>query len=102
MMCLGLNWDPETRKYDDIRPIDGTLPPGIPHECKLLVKRAIQEAHAHIKDKIRCGSVEKMLPSMTPNICIANFYTTSGRLGLHQVLTLWKIGNTLLYALCGY
>ncbi|XP_050383056.1 uncharacterized protein LOC126799838 [Argentina anserina] len=84
MMCLGLNWDPETRKYEDIRPIDGTGPPTIPNEFSLLVERAMQEAHAHLKDKIGCSSVEKVLPSMTPNICITNFYTTSGRLGLHQ------------------
>ncbi|XP_062003527.1 uncharacterized protein LOC133721035 isoform X1 [Rosa rugosa] len=84
MMCLGRNWDPETRIYEDIRPIDGTRPPGIPNEFSLLVERAIQEAHAHLKDKIRCSSVEKVLPLMTPDICIANFYTTSGRLGLHQ------------------
>ncbi|KAI5391396.1 hypothetical protein KIW84_076266, partial [Lathyrus oleraceus] len=25
-----------------------------------------------------------ILPSMTPDICIVNFYSTSGRLGLHQ------------------
>ncbi|XP_024188740.1 uncharacterized protein LOC112192991 isoform X2 [Rosa chinensis] len=85
MMCLGRNWDPETRIYEVIRPIDDTRPPGIPNEFSLLVERAIQEAHAHLKDKIICSSVEKVLPSMTPDICIANFYTTSGRLGLHQM-----------------
>ncbi|KAL6142347.1 hypothetical protein ACLB2K_060629 [Fragaria x ananassa] len=84
MMCLGLNWDPETRKYEDIRPLDGTRPPGIPNEFSLLVERAIQETHAHLKVEIGCSSVEEVLPSMTPNICITNFYTTRGRLGLHQ------------------
>ncbi|BFG36543.1 hypothetical protein CerSpe_228170 [Prunus speciosa] len=84
MMCLGRNWDPETRKYGSRRTIDRTQPPGIPHEFSLLVKRAIEEAHAHIKEELRVSSVEEILPSISPDICIANFYTTSGRLGLHQ------------------
>jgi alkylated DNA repair dioxygenase AlkB len=29
--------------------------------------------------------VEDVLPAMSPDICIVNFYTTTGRLGLHQV-----------------
>lgn len=85
MMCLGRDWDPETRKYGSRRTIDGTQPPGIPHEFSLLVERAIEEAHAHIKEELRVSSVEEILPSISPDICIANFYTTSGRLGLHQV-----------------
>ena len=85
MMCLGLDWDPQTRKYGDRRTIDGARPPGIPNEFSLLVKRAIQEAHAHIKEEL--SRAEEILPSMTPDICIANFYTTTGRLGLHQVFT---------------
>lgn len=82
MMCLGRDWDPQTRKYGDRRTIDGTRPPGIPNEFSLLVKRAIHEAHAHIKEEV--SRAEEILPSMTPDICIANFYTTTGRLGLHQ------------------
>ncbi|XP_007212754.2 uncharacterized protein LOC18779848 [Prunus persica] len=84
MMCLGRDWDPETRKYGSRRTIDGTQPPAIPHEFSLLVKRGIEEAHAHIKEEFRVSSVEEILPSISPDICIANFYTTSGRLGLHQ------------------
>ncbi|KAM0994498.1 hypothetical protein TB2_009824 [Malus domestica] len=84
MMCLGWDWDPQTRKYGDRRTVDGTRPPGIPKEFSLLVKRAIDEAHAHIKEELRVSRAEEILPSMTPDICIANFYTTTGRLGLHQ------------------
>jgi hypothetical protein len=87
MMCLGLNWDPQTRKYEDRRHFDGCEPPHIPHEFSLLVKRAILDAHALVKKECRVSNVEDILPSMSPNICIVNFYTTSGKLGLHQVIT---------------
>ncbi|KAI5336047.1 hypothetical protein L3X38_026181 [Prunus dulcis] len=52
MMCLGRDWDPETRKYGSRRTID---------------------------EELRVSSVEEIL-----RVSIANFYTTSGRLGLHQ------------------
>ncbi|KAA8517499.1 hypothetical protein F0562_017871 [Nyssa sinensis] len=81
MMCLGLNWDPETRKYKDRRPLDDSEPPDIPHEFSLLVERAIQDSHALIKKDFSKSCVEDILPGMSPNICIVNFYTTSGRLG---------------------
>ncbi|KAE8099059.1 hypothetical protein FH972_017070 [Carpinus fangiana] len=84
MMCLGMDWDPQTKKYEDRRHFDGSEPPCIPHEFSLLVKRAIQDAHALVKKECRVSNVEDILPSMSPNICIVNFYTTSGKLGLHQ------------------
>ncbi len=85
MMCLGPNWDSEARNYEEQRTIDGSKAPSIPHEFSLLVKRAIQDAHALVKKEYKVSNVEDMLPSMSPNVCIVNFYTTSGRLGLHQV-----------------
>ncbi|KAG6643524.1 hypothetical protein CIPAW_09G217500 [Carya illinoinensis] len=84
MMCLGMNWDPMSRKYDDTRPVDGIEPPCIPREFSLLVKRAIQDAHALVKKQYHVSNVEDILPLTSPDICIVNFYTTSGRLGLHQ------------------
>ncbi|XP_057971959.1 uncharacterized protein LOC131160357 [Malania oleifera] len=85
MMCLGLDWDPQTRKYDKTRLFDGSESPDIPREFDLLVKRAIQDSHALIKeDDVEVSNVEDVLPAMTPDICIVNFYTTSGKLGLHQ------------------
>ncbi|KAJ7961121.1 alpha-ketoglutarate-dependent dioxygenase AlkB-like [Quillaja saponaria] len=83
MMCLGLDWDPQTRKYANKRTIDGSEPPCIPHEFSLLVENAIEEAHSLIK-KETVSNAEDILPSMSPDTCIVNFYTTSGRLGLHQ------------------
>uniref|UniRef100_A0A2N9HJJ3 Alpha-ketoglutarate-dependent dioxygenase AlkB-like domain-containing protein n=1 Tax=Fagus sylvatica TaxID=28930 RepID=A0A2N9HJJ3_FAGSY len=67
MMCLGLNWDPETRNYEEQRTIDGSKAPSIPHEFSLLVKRAIQDAHALVKKEYKVSNVEDMLPSMSPN-----------------------------------
>ncbi|KAM3689976.1 hypothetical protein ACJW31_09G086400, partial [Castanea mollissima] len=84
MMCLGLNWDPETRKYKEQRVFDGSKAPAIPHEFSLLVKIAIQDAHALIKKEYKVSNVEDILPPMSPNICIVNFYTNRGRLGHHQ------------------
>ncbi|XWS35387.1 hypothetical protein CRYUN_Cryun21dG0122000 [Craigia yunnanensis] len=84
MMCLGLNWDPQTRKYNNRHPVDDCKPPNIPHEFRLLVQQAIQAAHCLIKKDSHMVNPEDVLPSMSPNICIVNFYTTYGRLGLHQ------------------
>lgn len=85
MMCLGLNWDPQTRKYEKRHPVDGSEPPDIPHEFGELVERAIQDSQSLIKMDTGVTNVEDILPGISPNICIMNFYTTSGRLGLHQV-----------------
>lgn len=82
MMCLGRNWDPQT-KYEE-RQADGSDPPDIPHELIVLVKMALQDSHALIKNQDDTSNVEEVLPGMSPDICIVNFYTTSGRLGLHQ------------------
>ncbi|KAJ9694115.1 hypothetical protein PVL29_009884 [Vitis rotundifolia] len=84
MMCLGMNWDPQTRKYEKRHPLDGSEPPDIPQEFSVLVERAIQDSQSLIKKNSGENNVEDMLPRMSPNICIVNFYTTSGRLGLHQ------------------
>ena len=85
MMCLGLDWDPQTRKYGNKRLIDGSKPPSIPRNFSKLVTKAIQEAHCLIKKECGLSYVEDILPSMSPDICIVNFYNTNGRLGLHQV-----------------
>ncbi|XP_039057431.1 uncharacterized protein LOC120200736 isoform X2 [Hibiscus syriacus] len=84
MMCLGLNWDPQTRKYDKRHPVDNCEPPEIPLGFRLLVQSAIKDAHCLIKKDSDMVNPEDILPSMTPNICIINFYSIHGRLGLHQ------------------
>ncbi|KAL6285343.1 hypothetical protein ACE6H2_009733 [Prunus campanulata] len=84
MMCLGKNWDPETSSYVDHRPIDGAKPPSIPVEFIRLVKSAIEESHSLIRKDSKVSNSESILPWMSPDICLVNFYSSSGRLGLHQ------------------
>ncbi|KAL7140426.1 hypothetical protein ABFS83_09G120300 [Erythranthe nasuta] len=84
MMCLGKNWDPETCMYGDKRPIDEAKPPPIPVEFQHLVKEAIRDCHSHLESDSKVKNPRDILPSMSPNICIINFYTNSGKLGLHQ------------------
>ncbi|XP_027350067.1 uncharacterized protein LOC113861450 [Abrus precatorius] len=76
MMCLGKNWDPLTTQYGEQRPFDGAKPPHIPPEFHNLVHNAIGDANAHIPNN--------PLPSISPDICVVNFYSQNGRLGLHQ------------------
>lgn len=83
MMCLGKNWDPET-SYGDHRTIDGAKPPSIPVEFFRLVKSAIEESHSLIRKDSKVSNSESILPWMSPDICLVNFYSSSGRLGLHQ------------------
>ncbi|GMH26374.1 hypothetical protein Nepgr_028217 [Nepenthes gracilis] len=84
MMCLGLDWDPQTRRYSLHRQVDGSRPPAIPQEFQLLVHRAIKDSHSLIEREFEASNAEDILPSMSPDICIVNFYSTTGRLGLHQ------------------
>lgn len=87
MMCLGKNWDPETSKYGDHRPHDGDKPPCIPGVFFQLVENALKESHSLIKKTTKACKSEDILPPMTPDICLVNFYSSTGRLGLHQVST---------------
>ncbi|KAF7843636.1 Alkylated DNA repair protein AlkB [Senna tora] len=84
MMCMGKNWDPQTSEYGDHRPIDGAKPPNIPVEFHQITEKAIRESHILIEQDSKTRNPEKILPWMSPNICIVNFYSQHGRLGLHQ------------------
>ena len=85
MMCLGKNWDPETGNYGDHRPVDEAKPPTIPAEFYQLVKKSIEDSHSLIQKNSKSSNVESILPWMSPNICLVNYYSENGRLGLHQV-----------------
>lgn len=85
MMCLGRNWDPETSRYGDQRQTDGAKPPKIPNEFYQLVEKAIKESHSHIRREMKGANPEEILPWMKPDICLVNYYSANGRLGLHQV-----------------
>ncbi|KAL6568781.1 hypothetical protein OROHE_004465 [Orobanche hederae] len=84
MMCLGLDWDPQTRQYGKIRQHDNAAPPDIPCEFASLISRVLNDSHTLIKRDPEIMNAEDILPAMSPDLCIANFYTTTGRLGLHQ------------------
>lgn len=89
MMCLGLDWDPQTREYQKRRLIDKSKPPDIPIEFSELVKRAMLDSLALIRRDYQVSDAEDILPQMNPDICIVNFYSETGRLGLHQVHIYW-------------
>ncbi|QCE13404.1 alkylated DNA repair protein [Vigna unguiculata] len=76
MMCLGKNWDPHTSQYGERRPFDGAKSPHIPPEFQTLVSNALRDSNALVP--------QNRLPSISPDICIVNFYSQTGRLGLHQ------------------
>ncbi|KAK9059666.1 hypothetical protein SSX86_020370 [Deinandra increscens subsp. villosa] len=76
MMSLGRNWDPGTGYTNPCRR-DGSEPPRLPFGFVRLAQTAIESAQDHFDD-------DHHLPSMTPDTCIVNFYTSGGRLGLHQ------------------
>jgi alkylated DNA repair dioxygenase AlkB len=44
-----------------------------------LVDSAIEDSHSVTK-----SSKSKPFPSISPDICIVNYYAENGRLGLHQ------------------
>lgn len=85
MMCLGKNWDPDSSTYGDVRPFDDTKPPNLPDEFYQLVEKAIKDSYAIMGKDSTIKYPERVLPWMKPNICIVNFYSQNGRLGLHQV-----------------
>ncbi|PWA79861.1 Oxoglutarate/iron-dependent dioxygenase [Artemisia annua] len=73
LMCFGRNWDPQT-KYNARYRGDGSKAPPIPDKLVSLVQTSIKDSQAY----------DSSIPSMNPDICIVNFYATSGRLGLHK------------------
>ena len=106
MMCLGKNWDPDSHSYGDTRPFDGAQPPTIPEEFRKYVQDAIQASHEILKQRIGAVNAVEELPLMSPDICLVNFYNSSGRLGLHQVqknhyLQLYKKSVSKHYVMLG-
>ncbi|KAK1433430.1 hypothetical protein QVD17_10340 [Tagetes erecta] len=76
MMSFGRNWHPET-KYTQLYRSDGSKPPPVPGVLVSLVQTLIQDARARVKSPYE-------IPSMCPDICLVNFYSVVGGLGLHQ------------------
>lgn len=84
MMSLGRSWDPDRGKYLEHRPVDGAKAPIFPSDFHPLVERAIKDSRALIEINCKSTAAEDILPPLSPNICVVNFYSESGRLGLHQ------------------
>ncbi|CAH9069287.1 unnamed protein product [Cuscuta epithymum] len=84
MMCLGRDWDPQTRSYGKTRQHDNAEAVPIPHEFSKLVSKALDDSHKLIKRQLEMCNPEEVIPLITPDVCIVNFYTVGGRLGLHQ------------------
>jgi len=69
MVCLGKHWNAKTYKYETMRSdYDGLPVQSIPDEFKQLARRAARTAGMQIE----------------PDICLVNFYSGAGKLGLHQ------------------
>jgi hypothetical protein len=52
---------------------------------KKFVHDAIQVSHEFLEQSVGVANAAKEVPPMSPDICIVNFYGSSGKLGLHQV-----------------
>jgi DNA alkylation damage repair protein AlkB len=69
MLCLGKHWNARTYSYQDCRlDVDGRPAPPLPPELAELAKRAGADAGFTI----------------SPDLCIVNWYITTSRMGLHQ------------------
>ncbi|WVZ79841.1 hypothetical protein U9M48_027373 [Paspalum notatum var. saurae] len=66
----GKKRDPTARSYGPTRPFDGAQAPTIPDAFKMIAQTA--------------NSFAGEFPRINPDICIVNYYTNSGKLGLHQ------------------
>ncbi|KAI3683890.1 hypothetical protein L1987_84405 [Smallanthus sonchifolius] len=83
------DWKPKAVKgyissVDQINIFDKAKPPGIPESFNNMVEKAIQDSNEFIRGNIGRSDERKVIPFMSPDECIANFFTKSGRLGLHQ------------------
>ncbi|KAK9060197.1 hypothetical protein SSX86_020901 [Deinandra increscens subsp. villosa] len=89
MTTFGRNWDPITRYEKRCRSDDGFEPLQIPLNFIHLVETAIKDAQAYLKKDMRfkkkyAHACLDELPSMRPDICVANFYSPYGHFVLHQ------------------
>ncbi|XP_076929816.1 DNA N(6)-methyladenine demethylase ALKBH1C-like [Bidens hawaiensis] len=74
--CFGRNWNQETKCQERYNR-DGSIPPLVPPELVSLIVTSVQDARSHVNS-------HDELPLMSPDTALVNFYTATGRLGLHQ------------------
>mmetsp|Transcript_214 Transcript_214/g.701 ORF Transcript_214/g.701 Transcript_214/m.701 type:complete len:694 (+) Transcript_214:166-2247(+) len=86
MMCLGRYWDLNHHCYADKFGVKADdRPHAIPDEFKGLVERCLQRANEVIAIESKCkDSRSDPLPNMDPDVCLCNFYSHGGSLGMHQ------------------
>jgi DNA alkylation damage repair protein AlkB len=69
MLCLGRHWNALTYRYEDRRSdFDGLPVPPLPDDLATLARRLAAAAGYELE----------------PDICVVNYYTRDGRMGLHQ------------------
>lgn len=69
MLCLGRHWNALTYTYEDRRSdIDGLPVPPLPEDLVAIAARIARDAGF----------------TVTPDLCIVNWYSTSSRMGAHQ------------------
>jgi DNA oxidative demethylase len=69
MVCLGRHWNPLTYRYEQTRAdYDGQPVPPVPENWVALASRVAADAGFCVQ----------------PDICLVNFYSADGRMGLHQ------------------
>lgn len=69
MLCLGKHWNARTYRYEAVRAdFDGLPAPPLPDDLALLARQAAGAAGM----------------TLTPQVCIVNFYEAGGKLGVHQ------------------
>ena len=69
MVCLGRHWNARTYRYEGTRSdYDGRPAPPLPADLAQLAVRMAQDAGMQL----------------SPDVCILNYYGTTGKMGLHQ------------------
>ena len=83
MMCLGKHWNPVKGMYESTRSnFDNAPVPAVPKPFLPLVRKAVNAAWScdrSVWPKRKNATIE-----MIPQLCIATFYTNTGRMGMHQ------------------
>ena len=83
MMCSGVHWNLEKSAHGQAAyelqrsDYDDATPPPVPAAGLKFARAALDACRAASSDPAH-------VPSCEPDICIANFYTHVGRLGMHQ------------------
>lgn len=77
-MCLGRHWNVKSEKYEDQRSNHDNAPvPELPESWKMYAQRSLNIAKRI--DPLVMGTCK----TMTPDICVVNFYKKAGRNGMH-------------------